>query len=56
MQITAEGLSFCRFCVMMPLVIVWKRGYYDHVIRSGEDYEMVAKYMYENPIRREGDT
>lgn len=36
-------------------VPVWQRGYHDHVIRNQEDYEMIAKYIYENPIRWELD-
>ncbi len=34
---------------------VWQRGYHDHVIRNREDYEMIAKYIYENPVRWELD-
>ena len=34
---------------------IWQRGYYDHVIRNRSDYEMIAKYIYENPIRWERD-
>ena len=32
-------------------VSVWQRGYHDHVIRNREDYEMIVKYIHENPIR-----
>lgn len=32
-------------------VTVWQRGYYDHVIRNREDYEALAKYIHENPVR-----
>lgn len=32
-------------------VSVWQRGYHDHVIRNREDYEMIARYIHENPIR-----
>ena len=34
---------------------VWQRGYYDHIIRNAEDYEMIANYMLENPVRWELD-
>ena len=34
---------------------VWQRGYYDHVIRNREDYEAIAKYIEENPLRWEID-
>ena len=36
-------------------VTVWQRGYHDHVIRNQADYEMIAKYIYENPLRWELD-
>lgn len=36
-------------------VTVWQRGYHDHVIRNRADYEMIAKYIHENPIRWELD-
>ena len=32
-------------------VTVWQRGYHDHVIRNRDDYEMIAKYIHENPLR-----
>ena len=38
-----------------PDITVWQRGYYDHVIRDREDYEALAKYIYENPVRWELD-
>jgi len=34
---------------------VWQRGYHDHVIRNREDYEMIVKYIQENPLRWELD-
>ena len=34
---------------------VWQRGYHDHVIRGQEDYDEIAKYICENPIRWESD-
>ena len=36
-------------------VTVWQRGYHDHVIRNQADYEMIAKYIHENPFRWELD-
>ena len=36
-------------------VTVWQRGYHDHVVRNRADYEMIAKYIHENPIRWELD-
>ncbi len=36
-------------------ISVWQRGYYDHVIRDRDDYEALAEYIHENPIRWELD-
>ena len=36
-------------------IAVWQRGYYDHVIRNYEDYEMTANYIEQNPLRWELD-
>ena len=36
-------------------IAVWQRGYHDHVIRNREDYEMLSKYILENPLRWELD-
>ncbi len=30
---------------------VWQRSFHDHVIRDQNDYQKIAKYMYENPIK-----
>ena len=30
---------------------VWQRGYHDHVIRHRRDYEEIAVYIRENPLR-----
>ena len=30
---------------------LFQTSFYEHVIRSREDYEKIAKYIYENPIR-----
>ena len=35
--------------------VVWQRGFHDHIIRNREDYEKIAKYIYENPIRWQFD-
>ncbi len=36
-------------------VSVWQRGFYDHIIRGRQDYDEIAKYIEENPIRWELD-
>ncbi|MBO5043217.1 MAG: hypothetical protein J6D87_09650 [Clostridia bacterium] len=30
---------------------IWQRGFHDHVIRDRQDYEKIAKYIDENPLR-----
>ena len=34
---------------------VWQRGYNDHVIRNKGDYEKIAKYIFENPLKWQYD-
>ena len=34
---------------------IWQRGFHDHIIRDQSDYETIAKYVYENPIRWSSD-
>ncbi len=31
---------------------LWQRSYYDHVLRCEEDVVEVARYIWENPIRK----
>ena len=30
---------------------MFQTSFYEHIIRSGEDYQEIVKYIYENPIR-----
>jgi REP element-mobilizing transposase RayT len=30
---------------------LWQRGYYEHVVRDGEDFRNVQTYIVENPTR-----
>ena len=34
---------------------IWQRSFHDHIIRNRRDYEMIAKYIAENPIHWEDD-
>ncbi len=34
---------------------IWQKSFHDHVIRDQNDYEKIAKYIYENPIKWEYD-
>ncbi len=43
--------TFKRFCNKEIGYNIFQRGYFEHIIRNREDYEAIAKYIYENPIR-----
>ncbi len=47
--------TFKRFCNKEYGKNIWQRSFHDHVIRDREDYEKIAKYIYENPIKWEED-
>ena len=34
---------------------IWQRGFHDHVIRDRRDYEKIARYICENPMRWQYD-
>jgi REP element-mobilizing transposase RayT len=36
-------------------IIVWQRGFHDHIIRNQKDYEKISKYIYENPLLWQDD-
>ena len=38
-----------------PIEKVFQNSFYEHVIRGREDYEEIAKYIYENPSKWELD-
>ena len=38
-----------------PIDKLFQISFYEHVIRGREDYEEIAKYIYENPIKWELD-
>ncbi len=38
-----------------PVEKLFQTSFYDHVIRGQEDYDEIAKYICENPIRWESD-
>ena len=43
--------TFKRFCNKEYGCNIWQRSYYDHIIRNQQDYDKVAKYIYENPLK-----
>lgn len=30
---------------------IWQRNYFEHIIRSGESYQLIAEYIISNPTR-----
>ncbi|MDO8599313.1 MAG: transposase [bacterium] len=32
-------------------VVLWQKGYFDHILRRDEDLRIVARYIFENPVR-----
>jgi putative transposase len=34
-----------------PGIAVWQRNYYDHIIGSDREYESIAAYIMENPLK-----
>ena len=42
--------TFKRFCNKEYGTNIWQRGFYDHVVRCGEDCDDIKRYIYENPI------
>ena len=33
------------------LLVIWQRNYYEHVVKSDEEYERIEGYISENPLR-----
>ncbi len=31
---------------------LWQRGFYDHILREGEDLTTVGEYIFNNPLRK----
>ena len=50
-QITKDVRETVRF-VDFPL---FQRSFYDHIVRNQDDYERIAKYMFENPVMWQED-
>ncbi len=34
---------------------IWQKSFHDHVVRNPHDYDRIAKYIYENPLRWQTD-
>jgi REP element-mobilizing transposase RayT len=35
---------------------IWQRSYHDHIIRNGQEYMRIAKYIQNNPVKWESDS
>lgn len=46
----SEWLKRCK-SAGVHMGAFWQRGYYDHVIRSEEEYFYICRYIEENPLR-----
>lgn len=42
-----------RRCAAHVPRILWQRGFYEHILRSGENLESVAWYIWLNPVRKQ---
>ena len=52
--LTAVG-QMKRYVSKKVSTAIWQRSFHDHVIRDKNDYEKIAKYIYENPIKWQYD-
>ena len=42
--------TFKRFCNKEYGKNIWQMRSYDHIIRNGNDYDEIVRYIYENPL------
>jgi putative transposase len=45
-----------RELLKRPALLIWQRGYFEHIIRDENDFLKTCKYIRENPRRREFDS
>ena len=49
---TIEYMKMVKEGILPPFdKQIWQRSFHDHVIRDRNDYDKIAKYIYENPIK-----
>ena len=39
-----------RMCFKYDLKTIWQRNYYEHIIRSEQEYQEICKYIDNNPM------
>ena len=61
--VASDGLSLSAWCKSLKNALSktlrtigyeaphWQKGFFDHVLRSGESYDQKWEYMRENPVR-----
>jgi putative transposase len=54
-QFTATSTLVINEARGTPGARVWQRGFYEHVVRDGDDFERIAWYIVTNPERWETD-
>jgi len=52
MQFIKGGYSHRNGQELGPSLGIWARGYVDHRIRDGHDYDTHREYIHHNPVRR----
>lgn len=48
-----KGASSRRLTSFKPQSRLWQRGFYDHILRAEEDLWALARYIAENPVRKD---
>ena len=52
--ITNKWLNICKQH-NITMGQIWQRGFYDHIIRTEQDYAQIWQYIDENPVKWESD-
>lgn len=47
--------SLKRYTNKQAVIDLWQRSYYDHIIRTQNDYDKIWKYIDTNPLKWELD-
>ena len=50
---TAKRINLFRQTTGVP---IWQRNYYEHIIRSDNEYAQIAEYILTNPLNWQTDT
>ena len=50
-----KSLATKRCKKILPIKKLFQTSFYEHIIRDGEEYEQICKYIYENPLKWQED-